>query len=154
MALIAFTLVMLVVASAVAAPRAWMRGARGRDADALAMGAALLGGGVGAIGLGLTAYVHATEGTEEFAAAPYGYLALLAVLAAPVGLHAAMRSRSRVWRSALLVAAAVLTLGGSLMAAAFPVGGVLAFAAALGYLAALCSPRALLARLDPRLPPR
>ena len=45
-----FILVMLVVATAAAAPWAWMGGDRRREADALAMGSALLGGGCGIVG--------------------------------------------------------------------------------------------------------
>ncbi len=151
MSLIAFTLVMLVVATAVAAPWAWMRGDRSREADALAIGASLLGGGSGAVVFGIIAYFHATQGVEG--ALLYGGLSLLAALAAPIGLHAALRSRSRALRGALLVAAAAFTLGGSLMVAVFPVGGALAFVASLCYLGALCNPRSILGKLDPRLPP-
>lgn len=150
-ALIVFILVMLVVATAVAAPWAWMGGDRRREADALAMGSALLGGGCGIVGLGLAVYFHAAgEGYAETAVALFAYSSLLPVLGAVVGLHAALRSRSRLARRALLVAASVLTLAGAPMVVVFSVGGMLAVLAALGYLAALCSPRDVLRKLDPR----
>ena len=149
MALAVFILVMLVVATAVAAPWAWMNSDRRREADALAMGAAILGGGCGAVGFGFAVYFHATQGLADVA--PYAYTSLLPVVGAPIGLHAALRSRSRLARRTLLAAAAALTLAGAPMVVVFSVGGMLTFLAALGYLAALCNPRDLFGKLDPRL---
>ena len=113
------------------------------------MGAAILGGGSGALGLGVAVFFHATDGLPV--AALLAYTGALPVLAAPLGLHSALRSRSRARRAALLVLAAVLTLAGAPMAVVFSIGGFLALASAFGYLAALCPPRDVLNRLDPRL---
>ena len=150
MALFVFITVMLVVAVAVGAPVAWMGGGRRREADAVVLGGAALGGGVGAVGLGLAAYFQVAEGFEGIAAPLIAASAALPVAAALAAGHAVFRVRGRAARRRLLVLAALLSLGGVPAGAFFLIGGLASLIAALCYLSGLGEPRALLRRLDPR----
>lgn len=140
--------VLLVVAAAAAAPFVWLertRTRRRRDANALVLGGAVLGGGQGAIAFGIFAAATADLATPWLLALP-----LLSVAGALLALWAAFRLAGWTRRTALLVAAA-LSLGGASAGALFVLPGVASFVAALCYLAGLSdNPRALLRRLDPR----
>ncbi len=152
MALFVFIVVMLVIAASVALPLAWMGGDPRREPNALAIGAAVLGGGGGAVGFGLVVFFQATEGFESSTVQLLAYTSLLPVVAAPIGLHAALRSRPRAARRALLTLAAALTLAGTPVLFVFSIGGLTALVSGLCYLAATGNPRELIRKLDPRLP--
>ncbi len=139
--------VLIVVAAAAAVPFIWLertRMRRRRDANVLVLGGAVLGGGQGVIAFGVFAANAGDIQTWALALPP------LSIAAALIALWAAFRLAGWTRRS-LLVAAAVLSLGGSLAALLFSVSGVASFIAALCYLAGLSdNPRDLLRRLDPR----
>lgn len=150
MALLVFIAVMLVVGAAVAAPAAWMGGDRRREADAVVLGGAVLGGGVGAVGVGLAAFFQLTEGFEGIAAQLIAASTALPPAAAVAAGHAVLRARSRASRRRLLLLAAVISLGGVPAGAFFLIGGLTPLLAGLCYLSGLGEPRALLRKLDPR----
>lgn len=140
--------VLLVVAAAAAAPFVWLertRTRRRRDANALVLGGAVLGGGQGLIAFGIFASVAADLSTPWLLVLP-----LLSVAGALLAPWAAFRLAG--WsRRAGLLAAAALSLGGAVAGALFVVAGVTSLVASLCYLAGLSdNPRALLRRLDPR----
>ena len=132
--------VLLVVAGA--AVPVWRRGG---DANALAMGGAILGGGVGAVAFGLFVYSGVRDG---FDALLFTALPLLMVAG---GLLAARASRTPPGkaRSATLLAAAALSLAGAVSGATFVIAGAAGLIAAICCLVALGDPRALLRRMDP-----
>lgn len=139
--------VLIVVAAAAAAPFIWLertRMRRRRDANALVLAGAVLGGGQGLIAFGIFA---ANAGDIEAWAL---VLPPLSVAAALLALWAAFRLEG--WpRRVLLLKAAAMSLTGALAFLLFPVSGAASLVAALGYLAGLSdNPRALLRRLDPR----
>ncbi len=150
MALFVFIIVMLLIAASAALPLAWMSGDPRREPNALAIGAAVLGGGGGMIGLVLVASFEAKEGFDSSIVQLLAYTSLLPVLAAPIGLHAALRSSSQAGRRALLAFAAALTLAGMPVVVVFSIGGVTALVSGLCYLAATGNPREILRKLDPR----
>lgn len=138
--------VLLVVGAAAAVPFVWLernRWRRRREATALALGGAVLGGGQGLIAFGL----FAATGVVEL----WLFLTpLLIVAGALLALGAALRLDG--WRrSASLVAAAALSVAGSLAGGLFLLAGFAALLASVCYLLAIVdSPRAFLSRLDPR----
>ena len=64
MAVFIFIVVMVVIGAAFAIPVVWAAGDRRKDANMVAMGGALLGGGVNGVGLGLAVFVLATEDVD------------------------------------------------------------------------------------------
>ena len=139
--------VLVVVAASFAVPFVWLernRWRQRREANALVVGGAVLGGGQGLIAFGIFASVAADLSTPWLLVLP-----LLSVVGALLALWTALRPT--VWTRLALLAAAVLSLGGSFAGALFVVAGVTSFVASLCYLAALSdNPRDLLRRLDPR----
>ena len=139
--------VLIVVAASAAVPFVWLertRTRRRRDANALVLGGAVLGGGQGVIAFGVFVSNIAIIKPWLLVLPP------LSIAAALLALWAAFRLTG--WtRKGLLLAAAALSLGGSLAVLLFPVSGVASLLAAVCYLAGLSdNPRALLRRLDPR----
>ena len=132
----------LLVAAGAAVP-VWRRGS---DANALALGGAILGGGVGAITFGLFILSGVRDG---FDALLFMGLPLLMVAG---GLLAARASRTPQgkMRRGLLLAAAALLLVGAASGATFVIAGAAGLLAAACCLVALGNPRALLRRMDPR----
>ena len=115
----------------------------------VALGGALLGGGVNGVGLGLAVFVLATEDLDTVPLLrPLTFL--LPVLAALAAGHAIFRVGTRLVRNGLLILAALLSLGGVFSVVFYPVGGVAALVAAGCYVVSIGEPRALLRRLDPR----
>lgn len=138
----------IVVAGAAAAPFVWLernRWRRRREATALVLGGAVLGGGLGLIAFGVFASAAGDLATLWLLALP-----LLSVAASLLALRAELRLTG--WaRRMLLMAAAVLSVAGAFAGALFVLVGVSSLVAALCYLAGLSeNPRALLRRLDPR----
>ena len=142
--------VFIVVAAAAAAPFVWRERARSRhrrDANALVLGGAVLGGGQGAIALGISASV---AGDPDFDTTLLFVLPSLLVGAALLALWAAFRLAGWTQR-ALLLTAALLSFAGVLNIGLFAVAGAASFVAAVCYLFALSDdPRGILRRLDPR----
>ena len=139
--------VFIVVGAAVAVPYLWLernRRRERREASALVIGGAALGGGLGLIAFGLFA-ASASEIEPWILPMP-----LLIVAASLLALLAEFRL-SRWARRGLLVAASLLSLAGAATGAAFVLAGAGALLASLCYVLALAdSPRALLRALDPR----
>ena len=149
MAVFIFIVVMVVIGAAFAIPVVWAAGDRRKDANMVAMGGALLGGGVNGVGLGLAVFVLATEDLDTVPLLrPLTFL--LPVLAALAAGHAIFRVGTRLVRNGLLILAALLSLGGVFSVVFYPVGGVAALVAAGCYAVSIGEPRALLRRLDPR----
>lgn len=140
--------VLAVVAAAAAIPYVWLERNRWRprrDAGALVLGGAVLGGGQGTIALGLFA---TAAGDLE----PWWFLMLplFIVAAALLALWATFRLDGWARRGVLLTAAA-LSAAGSLSGGLFVLAGVAALLAAVCYLLAIADrPREFLRRLDPR----
>lgn len=140
--------VFIVVATAAAVPYVWLERNRWRprrDANALALGGAVLGGGQGAIAFGLF-----TTASGDLDPWWFLFLPLLTVGAALLALWAAFRLGG--WaRRGCLVAAATISAAGSLTGGLFVITGVASLLAALCYLLAIADrPREFLRRLDPR----
>ena len=140
--------VMIVVAAAAAVPFVWLERNRWRprrESNALVVGGAVLGGGLGLIAFGVFAGAAADLATSWLLLLP-----LLSVAAALLALRAVFRLEG--WaRRRLLLAAAALSLCGAFAGALFVLMGVGSLVAALCYLWGLSdNPRALLRRLDPR----
>ena len=140
--------VLVVVAAAAAVPYVWLERNRwrpGRDAGALVLGGAVLGGGQGAIAFGVFAAAAGDLDPRWFLMLP-----LLIVAAALLALWAAFRLGG--WaRRGLLLGAAALSATGALAGGLFVLAGVAALLAAVCYLLALADrPRDLLRKLDPR----
>lgn len=139
--------VMAVVAASAVVPFIWLERARfrpRRDANALVLGGAVLGGGQGLIAFGL--FVASDADVEGWLFLTPLFIVAAALLAA----RAALRLRGRTQRAALLLAA-VLSLVGSIAGGLFAIAGFAALVSAACYLAGLAdNPRALLRRLDPR----
>mgnify|MGYP001469650816 CR=1 FL=1 len=142
---------MIVVATAVALPVVWAGGQRHREGQAFVLGGAVLGGGVGLVGLGLISFFEITEGFQNTTARLAGFSAVLPVVAAPIALLAVLRPRLGRIRGALLVCASVISLAGAPTAVVFSIGGLTAVLSGLCYLVGLGSPRALIRKFDPRL---
>ena len=132
----------LLVAAGAAVP-VWRRGS---DANALALGGAILGGGVGAITLGLFIVSGVRDG---FNALLFTGLPLLMVAGGLLAARATRTPHGKM-RSAMLLAAAALLLVGAVSGATFVIAGAAGLLAATCCLVALGNPRALLRRMDPR----
>ena len=133
--------VLLVVAGA--AVPVWRRGS---DANALALGGAILGGGVGAITFGLFIVSGVRDG---FDALLFTGLPLLMVAGGLLAARAARTPPGKV-RSALLLGGAALSLVGAVSGATFIIAGAAGLLAAGCCIVALGNPRAFLRRMDPR----
>ncbi|MCY4581516.1 MAG: hypothetical protein OXE50_01770 [Chloroflexi bacterium] len=140
--------VLVVVGAAAAVPFVWLernRWRRRRDSTALVLGGAVLSGGQGVIAFGLFA---ASAGDLDS-----GWLLLLPpliVAGALLALGAAFRLEGLA-RSLALLAAAALSVAGSLAGGLFLLAGFAALLASVCYLLAIAdNPRDFLRRLDPR----
>lgn len=119
---------------------------RGRgEANSVALGGAILGGGIGAVAFGL----FAATGDAQPDTLLFTALSLLMVAGGLLAARASRTPRGKA-RSALLIAAAALTLAGSVSGALFIIAGAAGLAAAVCCLAALGDPPAILRKLDPR----
>ncbi len=140
--------VLLVVGATAAVPFVWLernRWRKRRDATALVLGGAVLGGGLGVIAFGLFA-----ASASDLDSGWLLLLPLLIVAGALLALRAAFRLDGRARNAALLTAAA-LSVVGSLTGGLFLLAGFAALLASVCYLLAIADePRALLRRLDPR----
>lgn len=138
--------VLVVVGATAAVPFVWLernRWRRRRDATALVLGGAVLGGGQGLIAFGLFAVNSVVE--LWLLLTP-----LLIVAGALLALWAAFRLEGGM-RGAGLLAAAALSLVGSIAGGLFVIAGFAALLASACYLLGIADdPRALLRRLDPR----
>ena len=140
--------VLAVVAAAAAVPYVWLERNRWRprrEAGALVLGGAVLGGGQGSIAFGLFATAAGDLDPQWFLMLP-----LFIVAAALVALWAAFRLDG--WmRRGLLLGAAALSAVGSVAGGLFVLAGVAAILAAVCYLLAMADrPGEFLRRLDPR----
>ena len=139
--------VMAVVAAAAVVPFIWQERARfrpRRDANALILGGAVLGGGQGVIALGV--FLANAGDIETWLLV----LPLFSIGAALLAAWAGLRLAGWAQRVMLVIAAA-LSVVGSIAGGLFVVAGFAALVAAVCYLAGLAdNPRALLRRLDPR----
>ena len=140
--------VLIVFAAAAAIPYVWLERNRWRprrEAGALVLGGAVLGGGQGTIAFGIFA-----TAVRELDPWWFLMLPLFIVAAALLALLAAFRLNG--WaRRGLLLAAAAISGTGSLAGGLFVLAGFAALLAAVCYLLAIADrPREFLRRLDPR----
>lgn len=115
------------------------------EANAVALGGAILSGGIGAVAFGL----FAASGDARADALIFTALPLLMIAGGLLAARASRTPRGKA-RSALLIAAAALTLAGAVSGALFIIAGAAGLIAAGCCLAALGDPPALLRKLDPR----
>jgi hypothetical protein len=148
-ALSVFIVSIVVVAVAIAIPILWMDGIRSREPDAVVLFGAVLGGGIGAVGVGLFVFFMATNEVGG-GVVMLGITSLFPVIAALISLRVVVRPTSGTARRLLLALAACLSVGGLPVVVVFLIGGLTAVLAAACYLAGLGQPRTLISKLDPR----
>ena len=149
MSIVVFALILVIVAAAIGVPVFARSGGRGvTDADAVVLGAAVLTLGLG--GLNLAFVLGHVAFVDGFGAAAVLF-GLAPVLAGALGQRVVGLRMRGGGRALVLLAAALLTLGGIPGYFVFPLAVVTSAIAALAFLAGLTDPRALLRRLDPRV---